>query len=116
MIGADGEVQRVSSAQAQRMLVREPGRRAKLQPRYRHHGKAVRRQPSKNRQRVGSANGFDLPGSQLDGESGGELRRHSIADCEAVRLVLAEPALYAPSLCLIRQSGDEERRIQVEHQ
>jgi hypothetical protein len=30
--------------------------------------------------------------------------------------VLAEPALYAPSLCLIRQSGDEERRIQVEHQ
>ena len=41
-VGADGEMQGISSAQAQRMLVREPRRRAKLQPRDRNDGKAVR--------------------------------------------------------------------------
>src|SRR5712671_4267926 len=43
--GADGEMEGTSSAQAQRMLVRESRSRPKLQPRDRNDGKAVRGEP-----------------------------------------------------------------------
>jgi hypothetical protein len=47
MIGADGEMQGVSRAQAQLILVSETSRRAELQPRHRDDRKTVRAQPSK---------------------------------------------------------------------
>src|SRR5436305_1790826 len=39
MVGADGKMQRVAGAQAERVLVGEPGCCAKLQPRNRQDGK-----------------------------------------------------------------------------
>ena len=43
MIGADGEMQRITGAQAQRILAGEACRRAELQTRHRHGRKAVSR-------------------------------------------------------------------------
>jgi antitoxin (DNA-binding transcriptional repressor) of toxin-antitoxin stability system len=73
MIGADGKVQGISSAQTQHVLLREASGRAELQPRHRNDGEAVGSQPSKHRQGFGAVNGLDLPGAQLDRKSSRKL-------------------------------------------
>ena len=66
MIAADRKVQSISGAQAQYVLLDEAGRRAELQPRHRDDGKALRGEPSKCSQHIGSVSDSYVPSAQLD--------------------------------------------------
>ena len=94
MIGADGEMQRIAGAQAQRILVGESCRRAELLTRHREGGKAANRKAGEHRQHIGAMGGLDLPGAQLDGQHRRELGGYPLADCQIVRSLLAEPGLH----------------------
>ncbi len=93
MIGADRKVQRVTSAQAKRMLIGESGRSAEMKARNRQNGEALRAQPGKPGQSVGPADRFDLLCPQLDRQSRGEFRYNPVADRKLIWLLIAEPSL-----------------------
>ena len=53
MVGADGQVQRVTGAQTYRMPVGEPSRPTELFPGYRQFHEAIGAQLGEHRQRIG---------------------------------------------------------------
>jgi hypothetical protein len=116
MVGANGEMKRVGGTQAQRILIREPSRRAKLQPGHRQNGQTVGTQAGEHRQCVGAMNSVHLPGAQFDGESRRELRCDPIADCKLVGLLFAEPCLHAVGPRLVGQGRDKQRCIEIQRQ
>ena len=66
MIGADREMQGVAGAQAQCVLLDETSRCAELQPRHRHHCKALRGQPVEHGQRIRAVSVEDDDADLLD--------------------------------------------------
>ena len=108
MVGAYGEVQGVTGAQAERVLVGEAGGGAVLRGRDGEDGEAVRAQPGEHCQRVGAMRFVQLSGAQLDGEGRGELGCHPVADGQVFGGLGGEPGLHALSLGFVGQRGDEE--------
>jgi hypothetical protein len=109
-------MQRISSAQTQPILIGKPGSHVKLQPRHRQDREIGVTKAGEHRQRLGAMIYFDSSGPQLDSKSCRKLGDNPVADHQIIRILLAEPHLHPPSFRLIRQQGNQHRRIQIQHQ
>ncbi len=116
LFGADGEMQGISGAHAQRILIRKPRGHAKLCPRYRQDSDTAVAQTGEHRQGLGPVTDLDLPGPQFDRKSRGEFGRYPVADRETSGTLIAEPILHAPGFRLVGQGCDEQRGVEINHQ
>jgi hypothetical protein len=116
MIGAERKVKGVAGAQAERMLIGKAGSGAEMEARNGQNAEAFRAKAPKGREYLDALGCVDLSGAQFDRKSCREFGDDPVADHQLIWRLIIEPLQHQICLWLPRESGDQQRGVEIQRQ